>query len=478
MFESIDLPTVEAIPEFDDAGLVDVMSGAVRLERATAARRLFAVGELFLRREAEQDAETRENWRIDGWDSVAAEVAAAQGISRHKAAAQIRMATTLREELPRVAAVFTEGFVDYWIVAAIISRVFLVDADEDIARIDAALARQVHRWNRLSKKKVIEMIDAWVISVDHLAKRRDTSRDEDRHIGVGPDCQGMAELWGSLRSPVAAALDTRLNELAATVCPSDPRTTKQRRADAVGAMASGDDRLACQCGNDDCPAGDPPKSNVVVYVVADAATVYGDAPIPGYLSGYGALPPEMVRAIVRTATLRPVCHPGEPQCEKSYRPPAAQKRFVRSRDLTCRFPGCDAPVEVCDIDHTVPWPYGPTHPSNMKLLCRHHHLLKSFYSGWRDSQAPDGTVTWTSPTGHTYVTRPGGSLLFPQLAKPTGKLTLPVDLPADHPDKGSMMPKRARTRAQDRQARIDYERALNYQEHLRRPPPDPEPPPF
>jgi hypothetical protein len=32
--------------------------------------------------------------------------------------------------------------------------------------------------------------------------------------------------------------------------------------------------------------------------------------------------------------------------------------------MTCRFPGCDRPAEHSDIDHTVPYPLGPTHPCN------------------------------------------------------------------------------------------------------------------
>ncbi|OCB67123.1 hypothetical protein A5729_08375, partial [Mycobacterium vulneris] len=42
--------------------------------------------------------------------------------------------------------------------------------------------------------------------------------------------------------------------------------------------------------------------------------------------------------------------------EPGYRPPVALSEFIRWRDLTCRFPGCDAPVQRCDIDHTVPYP--------------------------------------------------------------------------------------------------------------------------
>ena len=129
--------------------------------------------------------------------------------------------------------------------------------------------------------------------------------------------------------------------------------------------------------------------------------------------------------------------------------------------MTCRFPGCDQPAEVCDIDHTVPFPLGPTHPSNCKLLCRYHHLLKTFWTSWHDVQLPDGTVHWSSPTGHTYTTTPGGSFFFPTLAKPTGTLTISTGSEAVGPDRGMMMPQRKRTRTEDRRSRITLERRIN-----------------
>ena len=72
------------------------------------------------------------------------------------------------------------------------------------------------------------------------------------------------------------------------------------------------------------------------------------------------------------ARLKPLVIPST-MPEAGYRPSAALAEFVRGRDLTSRFPGCDQPAEVCDIDHTVPYPIGPTHPSNLKLYCRAHH---------------------------------------------------------------------------------------------------------
>lgn len=43
----------------DDAGLIEAMGDAARLESAVMARRLAAVAELYLRRLAEQDADER-----------------------------------------------------------------------------------------------------------------------------------------------------------------------------------------------------------------------------------------------------------------------------------------------------------------------------------------------------------------------------------------------------------------------------------
>jgi hypothetical protein len=164
-----------------------------------------------------------------------------------------------------------------------------------------------------------------------------------------------------------------------------------------------------------------------------------------------------------TAKLKPLASPSTGP-ERGYRPSSALAEFVRCRDLMCRFPGCDQPAEVCDLDHTVPFPAGPTHASNLKLLCRYHHLLKTFYTGcggWSDRQLPDGTVKWTAPSGHTYTTTPGGSLFFPVLATSTGELKVVQSDESSGSARGLMMPRRKRTRAEDHRNRIAAERRIN-----------------
>ena len=87
---------------------------------------------------------------------------------------------------------------------------------------------------------------------------------------------GFASLWGTLFVHDATALDRRLDALATTTCDADPRTRDQRRADALGALACGADRLACQCGSEHCPAASAPvPSGVVVHVVAHSDAVAG-----------------------------------------------------------------------------------------------------------------------------------------------------------------------------------------------------------
>jgi hypothetical protein len=168
---------------------------------------------------------------------------------------------------------------------------------------------------------------------------------------------------------------------------------------------------------------------------------------PAFVVGAGVLPAPLLTPLLERATVREIRHPGNAPPEPRYTPSRALADFVRCRDLTCRWPGCDKPAHGCDLDHTVPYPIGATHASNLKCYCRFHHLLKTFYcgvGGWREQQLPDGTLILTSPTGHTYTTKPGSILLFPTLCRPTGILWAPGHEPTVEPknNRGLMMPKR------------------------------------
>ncbi|PQM49301.1 hypothetical protein C1Y40_00469 [Mycobacterium talmoniae] len=88
-------------------------------------------------------------------------------------------------------------------------------------------------------------------------------------------------------------------------------------------------------------------------------------------------------------------------------------------------------------------------------------MLKTFLS-WDDRQLPDGTVIWSAPTGHVYVTTPGCALPFPVLMTPTGEVHH-HQLPASRQcgDRSAMMPKRRHTRAQNHANYVAAERRRN-----------------
>jgi hypothetical protein len=241
---------------------------------------LAAVGELFARRARElQEAKF---WFTDAVEATAAEVSAVLNISRGRASNQIRYARVLRERLPAVAKVFAGGLIDFRMVLMIIARTENVE-DEVIADLDAALARHVARWMRFSENKLRDRLDLWVAKFDPAGVRVPPKVDEDRFVAIQPDEPGMALIWGSIHATDAAAFGQRLDALAASVCGDDPRTTRQRRADACGAMARGEARLECQCGKPDCPVTVERKAvaDAVIHVLAEQATLDGSSDKPG-----------------------------------------------------------------------------------------------------------------------------------------------------------------------------------------------------
>ncbi|MFC4462985.1 DUF222 domain-containing protein, partial [Pseudonocardia nematodicida] len=167
------------------------------------------------------------------------------------------------------------------------------------------------------------------------------------------------------------------------------------------------------------PGGTPAARNSVqirINVTISADTLIGADDEPADLAGFGPIPASDARALAfdpasiwtRLFT-DPITGQVQYRDPTKYRPDAKTDAFVRARFPTCATPGCRVPSHRCDLDHVVPHRAdgsgGLTVAENLCPHCRGDHLLKHC-RGWSTALHADGTVEWTTPSGHVYRTDP------------------------------------------------------------------------
>lgn len=138
------------------------------------------------------------------------------------------------------------------------------------------------------------------------------------------------------------------------------------------------------------------------------------------LDTHGPLHPDIARDIASRngGWTRLFLNPaGQITATDTYTPTEPMRRRLRARDEHCRFMGCLTPTHHCDIDHQHDHARGgPTALGNLAHLCRAHHTLKHpnipTPHRWTATQNPDGTLTWTSPLGHTHTDHPPTRIHF------------------------------------------------------------------
>lgn len=111
--------------------------------------------------------------------------------------------------------------------------------------------------------------------------------------------------------------------------------------------------------------------------------------------------PEQVRQRL-LAMLRPtaICDEAEPRHD----PSPGLRRLVEIRDVSCDGPGCATSARRCELDHGTSFAEeGATGVWNLHARSPRCHHAK--HDGWTVVRHPDGSSTWTSPTGRTYVRR-------------------------------------------------------------------------
>jgi hypothetical protein len=368
------------------------------------------------------------------------EIGLALTLSRGTAADRIERSLRLQHVLPATLAAWDAGQLDVAKVNAI--------HDATLCLADpAAQAVQNRVLPNAPSQTVAQLraaLERAVIAVDPAgADTRHRKAHRQRRVAINPDRDGMASLWALLSAPDALNCYGWLTALARGLPTCDPRSIDARRADLLvqlltgnlqlrpdtsgsttsGSTTSGSDTGGSTTGGQSVALQAPvAAAKPQVHVVVPLSTLTGQDNSPVDLTGYGPLPPTLGREIAADGVWkRLITDPATGAVldvgRSSYRPPTALTEFLRARDRHCRVPHCRRRALDAQIDHTRAFHThaGSTDRDNLYHACLCHHRMKDA-PGWSVTQHRDGIITWTTPTGHRYSSRPHDYRPEPDLA--------------------------------------------------------------
>ncbi|MGZ4509110.1 MAG: DUF222 domain-containing protein [Blastococcus sp.] len=410
------------------------------------------------------------------------ELALVLNCSRAAATTLAEVSTTLTERLPATWAALADGLLDWpraRTIAVELGWPAREVAPELVAEVEAAVLPVA---GELSVKRLKATVQRELLSRDaNAADRRRKQAERAADVTVHPVGDGMSELRALMPTPLAVASRAAVDAYAHMAkADGDPRPIGHLRVGVLGdltlrpwdtsrppvtaevtivaplealrsAAPFAPPDLAAQHANR-LPApvaevsGQPITAAHVRELLAQLDSLCPGglrAPTAGTLTvaitdADGGLRATVTRPELERLARRGCVEHGPAPCEcavldrpappgSRYRPTPAQYRFTRTRDRTCRYPGCSSRAAWADVDHVVPHGAGgATDCDNLCCLCRRHHRLKTHADGWRFALTPDGVLSVTTPTGVTRTTRPPGLTL---LAEHFG--TPPDPVPAD-----------------------------------------------
>ncbi|MGC4962804.1 DUF222 domain-containing protein [Gordonia sp. DT101] len=214
----------------------------------------------------------------NGLEKTIAEVGAALTVTPARARELIVAGSVMRNQLPFVGGMLAIGRIDLPRFLMVVKRSELVD-QEKMGSLDTALVGEIENRAPMSMTRFLTMLDATIARTDAGAtrKRREVVA-KDRAITVRSDrhTPGQSRMSASLPAEHAAAVNAKLDAMAADVHDDDPRTKAQRRLDGFVALAGGHTVLECRC--QDCLSGAP--DTVDPFDTAESFEATPDVPSP------------------------------------------------------------------------------------------------------------------------------------------------------------------------------------------------------
>lgn len=377
---------------FTDSERLDAIARDAREVNRSQGRELRAIAEFIHDRMAHPEPG---QFVEEAAASAAAEIGLALGLAAPNASDRTRLALGLARRLPVVLAALEDGQITLGT-----ARILLEETENlplgDAAAVAAAMldkagGRTPYSLRRMTRLRVMR------VDTDAARKRREKAVRE-RDVTVTPAPDGMALLTAHLPAEQAYAIYGVISDLATARIPGDDRPISARRADTLADLVLRPDQ-------------DKPRAAFVLHM--HGGTGPNNSAAQADIPGYGPIDiqaardaADLITQAARTETDLAATLATLDANPDTYLPSAALTRAIQARDKHCRFPGCRVPATRCELDHTVAFRIGGrTIYINLAAVCKFHHRIKHL-PGWGCTQGPDGTLTWTTPSGQTYLTRP------------------------------------------------------------------------
>src|SRR5437763_4084341 len=311
-----------------------------------------------------------------------------QLLSGSDASRLMRLATYLPLH-PVTEAAFADGSITAQHAAAILTALNSVPAELR----DPVEPHLIERARCYPPEEIGGFVDELLqrLGIDTNGDIRRERRNVTRGVSLATTLHGNRSLSGTLTADVGQRLQTALAAAAQPSRPEDDRTPRQRRHDALGAIAD-----AYLQRTEPSFTGAPRT----VIVTVDLDTLENQLRQRWIATPFGALAPDTVRRLACDAEIIPVVLGSNSEVldigVANHEFTTAIRRAAYIRDNGhCVFPHCRNPC--IELHHIVFRRHnGPTSLANAAWLCAFHHWLVH-EGGWTlKPQQPDGYL-WTNP---------------------------------------------------------------------------------
>ncbi|WP_166789171.1 HNH endonuclease signature motif containing protein [Cryobacterium sp. TmT2-59] len=317
----------------------------------------------------------------------------------------------LAVDLPATRAALASGEISYRHAQVVVNQAWSVPA-EGRAKFEAAVLKSASTMTASKLKYRARVLrERWH---PETIRARHQKSVKDRGVFFEAEQDGMASFmfYGSAETAQAAYERVTLTALSLQ-CKEEERTLTQLKADVFEDLIL--DGVT--------PSGLGKGIRGTVNITVPVFSLMGLNDEPAHLEGYGPIDADTARRIAAGAPsfTRILVHPETGVVlsvgRDRYKVPKDLRRYLRVRDETCRFPGCNRSAAHSDLDHSLDWQFnGLTGEDNLAHLCPPCHALKS-ETGWTVKHLEGGVLEWRSPSGRAFVTEPAAVI------RPVGSLS-------------------------------------------------------